>query len=314
MPRREAAQLAPTGWANPKEEWRRMCPVDYGTYSWENWILTFKIPDESSKPQFLSTMKRGLQATLGQCRHAAGTILKNPHGDYSVVTTPSSTATFVTLYLDSPDDADTVLSYSAWEAKNFCCESLTANPSQLVVFPRSSDASPAKPQPTMAFQVTFIPGGAIFGLSSHHWFMDAIGCAGFIKQLAANCYAVEHQSPPPPFEESLMDRSRFMGEKVAEKDKIDVAQMPLINRKRLPCAYLLFHLPLSKAREIKKLATPPDGGRISTYDAVVAYLWRVMLKNRAEIYKPRLKAKAIFGEPVNMRDKCEFSYLSSVPY
>jgi hypothetical protein len=278
--------------------------MDYGTYSWENWILIFKIPNESDKSSFLAKVRRGIEATLGQCRHAAGTIEKNHFGDYSVVTRPVSTAIFVTLWLDGPEDQ--CLSYSEWELENFCCEALIQEPTRLVVFPRSSDASPATSQPTMAFQLTFIPGGAILGLSSHHWFMDAIGVTSFINQLAANSYALEHGTALPYFDESLMDRSRFIGPPLPEKDMVNVSPPPPTNQKRLPCAWLLFHLPLSKAAELKRLATPRDGTRISTYDAVVAFLWRTVLKNRAQIYKPRLRSKAIFGEPVNMRDRGEF--------
>ncbi|KAL2195272.1 transferase [Corynascus similis CBS 632.67] len=303
MPRKDTTYLRPTGWENPKDEWRRLCPMDYGTYSWENWILIFQISDESDKPSFLQKFQRGIEATLGQCRHVAGSIEKNEFGDYSVVTRPDSTVRFATLWLDGPDDE--CLSYSEWESESFCCEALIQDPSRLVVFPRSSDASPATIQPTMAFQLTFIPGGAIFGISIHHWFMDAIGIAGFIHQLAANCRALENGTERPFFDETLMDRSRFMGSPVPEKDKINISPPPLVNRKRLPCAYLLFHLPLSKARELKRMATPEDGSMISTYDAVVAFLWRIMMKNRAQIYNPRLRTKAIFGEAVNMRGRVD---------
>lgn len=281
--------------------------MDYGTYTWENWIMIFEIQNEADKSAFLEKFERGIAATLGQCRHAAGTIVLNKFGDYSVVTKPDSTAIFVKLWLDDPDDH--CLSYTEWKAQSFCCEALVQDPSRLVVFPRTTDACPANPQPTMAFQLTFIPGGAVLGLSSHHWFMDAIGYTGFINQLAANCHALEHGTALPTFDESLMDRSRFIGPKLPDKEMINVSPPPMKNRKRLPCAWLLFHLPLSKATELKRLATPEDGTRISTYDAVVAFLWRIILKNRAEIYKPRLRSKAIFGEPVNMRDRGESSRL-----
>ncbi|EFX03332.1 transferase [Grosmannia clavigera kw1407] len=307
MPQKKVYQIRPSGWQNPKEEWRRMSPVDYGTYWWMNWICIFQVHNDADKPEFLINFKAGLEATLGQCRHAAGTFERNKFGDFSIVTRPNSTATFVELWLDRPNDTETCIPFKEWkEHHNFASESLMSNPSSLVVFPSSSPASPdipGSPQPTMAFQLTFIRGGAIFGLSSHHWFMDALGCGSFINQLAANCAAVAYKTVPPAFDENLMDRSRFIGPSLPENDLVDVSPPPALHTKRLPYAYLLFRLPHSKAAELKMLATPTDGSRISTYDAVVAYLWRINSKNRASIYKPTLWSKAIFGEPVNMRNK-----------
>ena len=275
--------------------------MDYGTYTWINWVITFKVDNESDKLSFVGKLKRGIEATLGQSRHCVGTIEKNEYGDYSIITRPESTACFVILWLDGPNEK--CLSYSDWEANNFCCESLIENPSQLVVYPDSSEASPEFNPPTMAFQVTLIPGGAILGLSIHHWFMDASGNASFVRQLAQNCYALEHEKPLPKFDEALMDRSRFLGPVICEEDMVDVPAAPPKNTERLPCASLLLRLSKRQASELKQAAMPEDGTRISTYDAVVAFLWRIVTKHRASIYKPELQANAILGEAVNMRDR-----------
>ncbi|KAJ5779433.1 Transferase [Penicillium paradoxum] len=64
---------------------------------------------------------------------------------------------------------------------------------------------------------------------------------------------------------------------------------------------LLFHLPKSKAAELKTLATPTDGSWISTYDAFSAFIWRTISRLRAPTFKPDLSAPLFWMEAIDMR-------------
>jgi hypothetical protein len=68
---------------------------------------------------------------------------------------------------------------------------------------------------------------------------------------------------------------------------------------------LLFHLPKSKAAELKRAAMPDDGSWVSTYDACVALVWRTLSKHRAALYKTDLAAPTLWAQAVNMRRRLE---------
>lgn len=153
------------------------------------------------------------------------------------------------------------------------------------------------------FQLTFIPGGLIFTVHRHHLICDVTGLASLVRQIADNCKAVFKGASAPHWDESLMDRSRFITPAVAEKDQKEPPPAPKRHPDWLPCSWLLFHIPQGKVAELKKSATPVDGTWISTYDALIAFIWRVVTKNRAHIYKPDLSQPAIFMEAVNMRNR-----------
>jgi hypothetical protein len=62
------------------------------------------------------------------------------------------------------------------------------------------------------------------------------------------------------------------------------------------------HLPKSKAAELKKIARPEDGSYwISSYDAYMAYIWRLLSKHRAKLFKPDPKHNLLWSETVDMR-------------
>lgn len=65
---------------------------------------------------------------------------------------------------------------------------------------------------------------------------------------------------------------------------------------------ILAHLPKSKAAELKKLATPPEGW-ISTYDAASAFIWQQLTKVRAPHYQSDPASTPYFGEAINMRPR-----------
>ncbi|KAJ4369764.1 hypothetical protein N0V83_005528 [Neocucurbitaria cava] len=302
MRRKEKFHLHPLDSKTSKEEWFRLSildvvvPPNYNTYA-----IIFK-HDHTDERTVIEIFKSGIEATLQQCRHLAGTIQRNKHGDYSIVKRPESSVEFVVQWLNSPEDD--YPSYADLERANFTCAKL-GDPEILGVEGMPESRNPDGNPFVVAFQLNFIRGGFIFTVHMHHFACDMSGTTSVIRQIADNCYSVVNGTPRPSWNESLMDRGRFIAAEIASEDQIDPPPRPKRHPDWLPCSWLLFHLPPSKAKELKELASPSDGSWISTYDAVVALLWRVMARNRAKIYGADLASQAIFGEPINMRDRSD---------
>ncbi|KAI0899509.1 transferase family-domain-containing protein [Annulohypoxylon nitens] len=296
---KETFHLDPSNCDKSQEEWFRLSVLDlYNTQNYSTHALIFKLQD-SAKAHIIETFKRGIEATLGQCRHLVGTIRENEYGDYSIVREPESTVRFDVQWLDDYP------SYTSLEKANFTGRSL-GNPARLTIegmtmaCKRLPDTSP----PMVAFQLNLIPGGLIFTVHQHHAALDMDGTVSLVHQIANHCYSIVKGTAPPSWNEELMDRSRFFSNVPYEK-KIDPPPMPGKSQDWFPCSWLLFHLPQSKAAELKQLCAPDrsQGAWISTYDALVAFLWRVVSKHRAQIYKQDLTQTALFFEPVNMRSR-----------
>ncbi|KAI0434027.1 transferase family-domain-containing protein [Xylaria sp. FL1042] len=298
----ETYHIRPNGPLASSAESFRLSTIDHVvTQHYSIWALIFRLEDASTS-NILDIFKRALETTLGQCRHFVGKIEVNEHGDFSIVKRPDSTVRLDVRWLDGPGSQ--YPSFSELEAAMFSCQSL-GDPALLTIkgMTMGCERHPSTGPDVAGFQLNFIPGGLIFTVHRHHLVCDVSGLASLVRQIAENCSAVIKGTAPPSWDEGFMDRSRFTTPTVPVENQIE----PPPARKRhpdwLPCSWLLFHIPESKVTELKRLATPNDGTWISTYDALVAIIWRVISKNRALIYKPDLSAPALFMEAVNMRNR-----------
>lgn len=271
-------------------------PPNYNTYA-----IVFK-SDNADEKTVAEWFKQAINATLLQCRHLVGTVEKNQHGDYSIVTKSDSTVELVFHWLNGPDDD--YPSYSELERQNFSSRCL-GSAATLGIDGMPTARGPDDSAVMVGFQLNFIRGGFILTIQIHHFAVDMTGTTSLVRQIADNCYSIRYGTPPPSWDKAFMDRSRFIAPKIAFEDQIDPIPRPPKHPDWLPCSWLLFHLPPTKAAALKRLASPKDGTRISTYDALTAALWRVIARNRAQVYKPVLEEPAIFGEPINMRSRCE---------
>ncbi|KAL4904160.1 hypothetical protein BDW74DRAFT_155194 [Aspergillus multicolor] len=135
----------------------------------------------------------------------------------------------------------------------------------------------------------------------HHYANDVMGWAGLTHQLADNCYAILKNTPFPEWDSANLDLSRLTKPDPPETELIDGPPQPQRHPEQLDGISLLFHLPKSKAAELKRLATPKDGTWISTYDAFSAFLWRTLTRLRAPVFKPDPESHLLWGEAVDMR-------------
>ncbi|KAK4494427.1 hypothetical protein PRZ48_014725 [Zasmidium cellare] len=268
-------------------------PPNYNTYA-----IVFKEACVSTT-HVVETFKTALQQTLRQCRHLVGTIEPNEHGDYSIVQTRDTSVEFVVQHRqDLP-------SFEELQKGDFTLSSMR-NHSLLGVEGMPDSKHPDERPAVIAFQLNIVPGGLIFTTHVHHWALDMTGTTNVIRQVAENCRAaVKSTVEPSSWNDSFMDRSRFLCPVVAPEELVNPSPRPPRHPDWKPCSWLLFHLPPHKAAELKSIASEGTQSRISTYDAVTALCWRIVARNRAKIYNPDLTMPAIFGQPMDMRSRCD---------
>jgi hypothetical protein len=142
-------------------------------------------------------------------------------------------------------------------------------------------------------------------MHSHHYANDVMGWAGFVHQLADNCYSLIHRTTPPTWDPACLDHSRLMDRSIAKEAKVDGHPAQPRHPDLKQSVWLLCHIPKSKAAELKKIASPDDGAWVSTYDACTALLWRTLTKHRVPLYKSDLTATPFWVEAANMRGRCQ---------
>jgi hypothetical protein len=163
------------------------------------------------------------------------------------------------------------------------------------------EAHPDNSPVVSAFKANFVRGGLVFIMHHHHYANDVMGWSGFTHQLAENCYAIVNKTPFPAWDPACLDISRLVKPEVPEESKVDGPPMPERHPGHVLGVSLLFHLPKSKAAELKRLATPTDGSWISTYDAFSAFIWRTLTRLRAPVFNPDPASKLFWAEAVDMR-------------
>ncbi|OQE34825.1 hypothetical protein PENCOP_c015G02132 [Penicillium coprophilum] len=307
MPKQEVVHLHPFGWENdPEEERFKVSTLDYLTAcTYNNYALFFRV-DDADKARVVDVLKTGLERTLSQVRHICGTIEKDPSGGHSFVKKKNSTVQFVVQWLDSPEDSDDYPSFDEVAEKNFCTSALGDLKRWSVppmTYGEKPEAHPDNSPVVAAYKLNFIRGGLVFIMHHHHYSNDVMGWAGLVHQLAENCYATVNRTPFPSWDPACLDLSRLTKPIVPEDSKIDGPPAPERHPGHIEAEMLLFHLPKSKAAELKRLASPKstDGSWISTYDAFSAFLWRTVTRLRAPVFKPDLSAPLLWIEAVDMR-------------
>ncbi|KAK3935733.1 transferase [Diplogelasinospora grovesii] len=304
MPKVEELQLHPLGWENdPEEERFKLSTLDYlSAMTYNNYALFFKL-DDADKSKVAAVLKEGLERTLSQARHLVGTIERDEDGHHSFVKRKESTVKFVVQYLDSPEDG--FPSFAEIEKAHFVATTLgdiKVLSNAPMTYGEKPEADPDSSPAIASYKANFIPGGLIFNMHSHHYSNDVMGWGSFTKQLAENCCAIINKTEFPPFDARCLDRSRFTAPPIPDGSRIDAPPRADRHPQHKVSQSLIFHLPKSKAAELKKAAAPDDddGSWISTYDAVSALMWRVFSRVREPLYKPDPASKPIWAEGVNM--------------
>ncbi|KAE8420190.1 transferase [Aspergillus pseudocaelatus] len=307
MAKQEVFYLHPLGWENdPDVERIKVSTLDYMTAcTYNSYALFFKL-DDADKPKVAAVLQAGLERTLSQARHLCGKIEKDATDGYSFVKRKDSTVRFFVQWLDSLEG--NFPSFDDIEKSHFSATTLgdlnlwSVSP---MTYGEKPEAHPDRSPVVAAFKANFIRGGLVFIMHHHHYANDVLGWAGFTHQLAENCYAIVNQTPFPTWDIACLDRSRLTKPEVPEEAKVDGPASPERHPDHTVAVSLLFHLPKSKAAELKQLAMPTDGPWISTYDAFSAFIWRTLSRLRAPIFKPDMSSNIFWSEAVDMRRRMD---------
>lgn len=167
------------------------------------------------------------------------------------------------------------------------------------------EAHPDNSPAISSYKANFIRGGLILNMHNHHYSNGLTGWTSFVKLLADNCYAIANKTEFPTFDPKCLDRSAFgsLGfdrPSTSKEPQVEAPRRPDRNTQHKHSQSLMFHLRKSKAIELKKAATPSDGTRISTYNAICALMWRVLSRVREPLYKPGLSSHPIWAEGVSI--------------
>ena len=307
-PKQNEFYLHPYGWENdPAEERYKLSTLDYlPACSYLNFALFFKLDDEQ-KNNAIEILKQGLERTISQARHVCGTIEKDEGGGHSFTKKKDSTVRFVVQSLDSSEEDDNAYpSFEDIERKNFTSAALgdlklwSVDP--IMNWGGTPEAHPDRSPVVAAFKANLVRGGLVFNMHFHHYSEDVMGWAGFTHQLAENCYAIVNNTAFPDWDPGCNDLSRLTKAEPAEEAKIELPPRPQRHPDHThPSSMYLFHLPKSKAAELKKLAAPENESWISTYDAFSAMIWRTMSRLRVPVYKPDMSSSLYWAEAIDMR-------------
>ncbi|KAF4984965.1 hypothetical protein FDECE_16931 [Fusarium decemcellulare] len=305
MPKQKVYHVHPLGWEHdPEEERFQVSTLDYLTVcSYNNYALFFKL-DDADKERAAEILRAGLERILAQARHYCGTIEKDPGGGHSFVKKRDSTVRFFVQWLDEPEDADKYPSFEDLEKTHFSAVTLGNLETWSVppmTYGEKPEANPDNTPVVSAFKANFIRGGLVFNIHHHHYTNDVMGWAGFVHQLAENCYATMNNSEFPSWDPLNLDVSRLIKQEPPEDQKVDGPPPPERHPGHQVGVSLIFHLPKSKAADLKAMATPTDGSWVSTYDAFSAFIWRNLTRIRAPVFNPDPASNLFWSEAIDMR-------------
>ncbi|KAF5668354.1 acetyltransferase [Fusarium heterosporum] len=305
MPKEKVYHLRPLGWENdPEEEKFQVTTLDYLTAcTYNNYALFFKLKI-ADKERVTMILMHGLERTLAQARHYCGTIEKDANGGHYFAKKRDSTVRFIVQELDSPEYADRYPSFQQLEETHFSAVTLGNLKTWSVppmTYGEKPEAHPDNSPVVSAFKANFVRGGLVFNMHHHHYTNDVMGWAGFTHQLAENCYAAVNDTTFPHWDSLNLDVSRLIKREPSEEKKINGPPPQVRHPAHQAGVSLLFHLPKSKAAELKAKATPTDGTWISTYDAFSAFIWRNLTRIRAPVFNPDLVSKLFWAEAIDMR-------------
>lgn len=289
-------------------------------------IEVFSLPPGTDKEQIVSNLTRGLSLTLGDYPVLAGTLhFDNDTKRILVKTGHDASAGLYVRGIDGHDDVG-VDSFSNLDKHDFSThlfDPAKVLPATFVgTFPvPSSDISTEGP-PVCGFQVTFIEGGLVLGLAMTHQVCDGPGCEGVLASWARHSAAISRgdaDGASPTGEFPSRDILTYVGEPISREAWEDLgAKFPSNKTREAPPApppadfkmpvvkSRVWHFPKSKLAELKTMCAKDcktGTGYISTYDALLAVLWRALVRAKQPLVQPAPDAPSRTVHAVNARGR-----------
>lgn len=294
-------------------------------------IEVFSLKPDSDKQQILENLTEGLSRTLAEYPILVGSLhFDNEAKRIVVKRTPASS---VTLAIKEPalNGTSDIESFATLDKHDFPVHLLDASkvlPSSVVgTFPVPAQDIWTDGPAVCAFQVTFIDGGIVLALAITHQVSDGMGCETLLTSWSRNSYALSKGTANGTVDPAAMpDRTilsakgkpitspeelKKLGDKFPTYKARDGPPAPPPTDFKMPVVKTrIWHVPSSKLKELKALASAPapDGGNtgwVSTYDALLAILWRAIVRAKQPLLKPDPAAPSKAIHAVNARGRTE---------
>jgi hypothetical protein len=313
-------RVRPTGWESaPLEERFPLSDMDHTMPKiYVQIVEVFQVGPNVDKAKIVDTMVTGLESTLSQFPILTGGLKVDPENGRLWVTKRRDSA--VSLYVR--DVEETFASFEELQNSDFPAATFKGH----ILLPKAVTEkqlfSPLGLNQEdnlviATFQINFIKGGLILGLAIHHNCSDGPGCDGFLTTWAQYSAAVTHGTSFKPLPEGTLDRSRLNAKRPQAarwkeldqrfpvlKDGGGPPPLPPPNFKMPELAICMWHFPRTKLEELKNETTTKTGDIwISTYDAIMAILWKTITRSKLELLHPDLDQEVILVHAVNTRKR-----------
>ncbi|ROW07895.1 hypothetical protein VMCG_03518 [Cytospora schulzeri] len=299
-------------------------------------IEVFSLPADANKEQVLSNLTQGLSRTLAEYPILTGTLhFDNEAKRIAAKKGPSSS---VALHVKEAGPGSDIESFSFLEKHDFPVHLLDASkvlpPNVVGVFPVPGQDLSSEGPPISAFQVTFIQGGVILAFAVTHQVCDGPGCEVLFRTWSRHTNAISKgtaSGTPVSIPEHNILRAKGEPVSQAEWEKIG-ERFPTFKARDGPPApppadfkmptvkARVWHVSKSNLQKLKTLASAPlpagsphagnsdinaPGGWVSTYDALLALLWRTIVRAKQPLLQPAPTAVSKAVHAVNARKRAD---------
>lgn len=320
-------KVLPTGWqSSPENETFELSDMDHTMPKIYVQIAeVFELSDDSQthKDKILSNTMKGLEFTLSQFPILTGNFRIDDKDGRMWVTRKRDSG--VDLYINELEE----ITYNELLDDHFPAASLAGilpkSVTEKQLFsPLGHNADEGIFMAT--FQISFIPGGLILAVAMHHSCSDGPGCDGFLTTWAQSSMAVANGTPFRPIDKTASDRSRL-----SAPSKPDPARWKEINDSLekthpvffdagapppvAPPDFVMPELSITMWRfsqnTTEKLKTEAntsliqEGSFVSTYNVVMATLWKHITKSKIPLLNPSLDQEVVLCHAVNTRNKLD---------
>lgn len=305
-------------------------------------VEIFELPPKADHQLIKSTLKEGLDRTLSDYPILTGTLHFDNEAKRIVVKKLETSSCLLDIP-DEEITQKALPSFSYLEANDFSCHLLDPEKMLPAAFVGTSSPIPADNistdgPPVCGFQVTFIRGGLILGLAVSHQVCDGQGCEALLNSWSRHTMAATKASVASlaPAEDQVDPTtwSTFFGRKSlttsgdASKEPMSQEAWEALRSKfpvmktntepppppptdfKMPVVKSrIWHFPASKLHELKVLCSEHGDNqitsRISTYDALLAVLWRAIVRAKQPLLQPAPTAPSKVCHAVNARGRSE---------
>ncbi|KAL1615016.1 hypothetical protein SLS56_011960 [Neofusicoccum ribis] len=264
--------------------------------------LTYQLDESIDRIALAAQLKDGLEVTLSQYRILAGELVTDSAtGKMWVKKKRDNTVRFILNWLNEPED-DTFPTFEELRSIGFPPVKMDGDLLLPTVVTQKQPLTPMGDHredqtPILVVQANFIRGGVIMAAAIYHPTTDATGVDGFWASWSANTKALANGLPLPPFVETIFQNKSLISQATPATAQTSIAQHSLQLNKTPPTPSpgfkmpalrpVLLHFPATRIAQLKVDARPhKPGAWISTYDGIMALIWRAMARCRLDLLKP----------------------------